>query len=535
MKSKIQKNTSNLPLLGTTSTLVTLLLATLLLAAPGLAQVDLSNYVAIGDSLTAAFTSGGLVDDAQQVSYPALIFQQANGSTAGFEQPLVNDPGIPATLQLRSLSPLIIGAATGTGFPTNLTLPRPYNNLGVPGADTNDVLNTVTDNGGLHDLILRGLGTQLQLAIAQQPSFVTVWIGNNDALGAVLSGLVIEDVTLTSVANFETRYRSVIGALAAAGIPMAVANIASVTSVPFATTVPPILVNPATQQPVLVNGSTVPLIGPDGPLTLGTDLLTLNASTQLANGRGIPLALGGSGEPLTDDVVLSGAEIATINQRIVAFNTIIGTVAGEVGAALVDINSIFSEVAAEGIELAGVEYTTTFLTGGLFSYDGFHPSATGYAVTANNFIDAINSHFGASIPPVDLSPFVFGPLGSAGTNVDVPPGAGKDFLFTRGSDAQMREVMGLPDRATLNRLKRDLLANQGSGNNGGSNNGGNDGEGTVERCQLPAGHGRFCEECGPCQYGEGDCDMDSDCAEGLRCANNRGADFGFPPKRDVCM
>jgi lysophospholipase L1-like esterase len=516
-----------------------LLASTLMVTGPLAAQVDLSNYVSIGDSLTAGFTSLGLVDEAQRVSYPALIHQQATGSSAGFELPLVSPPGLPALLQLRSLAPLIIAPASGSGFPTNLTLPRPYNNLGVPGADTNDVLNTITDNGGLHDLILRGIGTQLQQALASQPTFISVWIGNNDALGAVLSGLVIEDVTLTSVNNFNTRYRAIIGGLASAGVPMVVANIAAVTSVPFATTIPPILVDPSTNTPVLVNGAPVPLIGPDGPLTFGADLLTLNATSQLTSGRGIPVAFGGSGLPLTDDVVLSAAEIATISQRIIAFNNIIGAVAGEVGAALVDINGIFADVAADGIELGGVEYTTSFLTGGLFSYDGFHPSATGYAVTANNFIDAINNTFNAGIPVVDLGPFVFGPLGSAGTSVGVPVGGDKDFVFTRAADRLLREGMGMPDRKTLNRLKREQVQAGNTGSGGGGSGGGDvtgeDGSGATQRCDLPAGHGHFCDECGPCTFGEGDCDQDSDCAGDLTCANNRGADFGFAPKVDICM
>lgn len=54
-------------------------------------------------------------------------------------------------------------------------------------------------------------------------------------------------------------------------------------------------------------------------------------------------------------------------------------------------------------------------------------------------------------------------------------------------------------------------------------------------CNLPAGHPRFCTDCGPCSSGQGDCDRDSDCASGLTCADNRGAEFGFAPGIDVCL
>ncbi len=54
-------------------------------------------------------------------------------------------------------------------------------------------------------------------------------------------------------------------------------------------------------------------------------------------------------------------------------------------------------------------------------------------------------------------------------------------------------------------------------------------------CSVPAGSGRFCTECGPCGNGEGDCDNDSECASGLSCVDNVGAQFGFAPGVDVCM
>lgn len=53
--------------------------------------------------------------------------------------------------------------------------------------------------------------------------------------------------------------------------------------------------------------------------------------------------------------------------------------------------------------------------------------------------------------------------------------------------------------------------------------------------QLPPGHPRFCTVFGPCSEGQGDCDNDSECASGLVCADNRGAEFGFPAGIDICL
>jgi lysophospholipase L1-like esterase len=383
-------------------------------------SADFTKYVAIGDSLTAGFMSGGLTQGAQSRSYPFLIYRQATGRTTGFEQPLVSAPGIPAQLELRSLSPLVIAPKAGSGAPLNLNLPRPYDNLAVPGSRVHDVVATVTDNGGLHDLILRRLGTALQQAVALHPTFTTVWIGNNDVLAAATSGRVIEGVTLTPVVSFEADYRTIANALSAAGSKLAFATIPDVSTIPFVTTVSSFITVPTT-------GQQVPLIGPDGLLT-ANDRVLLTAQAELAQGKGIPTALGGTGQPLSDSVVLSAAEISTISARVTAYNNIIRTVANEKNAALVDVNAQFGEVARHGLPVGGVTYSSSFLTGGLFSYDGVHPTAFGYAYLANLFIDAINDKFDGEIPPVNLYPFVFGTSTAAATtgSLAAPAGLGLD-------------------------------------------------------------------------------------------------------------
>ena len=112
---------------------------------------------------------------------------RATGGCPDFQLPLVSEPGIPIELHLATLSPapLIVPKSDKPGAPTNLALTRAYNNLAVPGATVLDAGTRTTDNGGLHDLILRGRGTQVAQAVAARPSVITLWIGNNDVLGGV--------------------------------------------------------------------------------------------------------------------------------------------------------------------------------------------------------------------------------------------------------------------------------------------------------------------------------------------------------------
>jgi hypothetical protein len=370
------------------------------------AQVSFQSFVVVGDSLAAGFSSGSLVETHQRNSVPALIARQAGAPS--FEQPLVTEPGIPTELRLVTLfpSPVIAPKAGNTGSPANFGLPRPYNNLAVPGATSVDALTTVTDAGGLHDLILRGRGTQVQQAVSLSPSFVLLWIGNNDVLGAAVRGRAIDGVTLTPTATFRAVYGQIVGALRATGATIVAANLPDVTTIPFVTTIAPVVVDPTTGQPVTVNGQTFPLIGPQGPIAANT-LVTLAASTLLAQGVGIPTALGGKGTPLPDQVLLDSNEQAIIRDHVNADNDAIQDICGGAGIPVVDVNGLLGDVATEGRNVGGIHLTSAYLSGGVFSYDGVHPTELGYALVANEWIDAINGA-GGSVPRVNLDPFLFG-------------------------------------------------------------------------------------------------------------------------------
>jgi lysophospholipase L1-like esterase len=409
-------------------------LALALVGASAFAQVDLSRYVALGDSLTAGYASGALTQYYQDFSYPAIIARQAGVSN--FQQPIIADPGIGSygtVLELIALSvnpaipggvsPVILPTPGNPGMPTNAGLTTPYNNLGIPGANTMDLLTRTGDitkllsghidpNTIMYDLILRdGQHTAIEQALGLQPTFVTVWAGSNDALGAAEAGIVVDDVTLTSTAAFQQAYQTLLGAIKQ-NAPNAKIVVATIQEVlPYVTALKPYLINPA-------NGSHIPLIGASGLIT-EQDYLTLPAANLLAQGIGIPAAAGGTGHPLPEGyvdaqgnvhggVVIRAATMATIMQRIGEYNTVIKATAQAMGAKVVDMNAVFANWDANGYMVGGVHLTTAFLTGGIFSYDGLHNQRLGDALVANEFIKVINREYGAKIPLVNLYPFLVG-------------------------------------------------------------------------------------------------------------------------------
>jgi len=454
-------------------TLIVLMVVAAIAAAPAFAQdtgnADFSRFVALGDSLGAGFVSGGLVRGAQEDSVPALVAKQATGQD--IRQPYVEPPGLPPLLRLVNLAPLTITQLPAGGAP-QLDLNPLHQNLSVPGYDVGDALRD-RDRGptDLASFILAAPPspnppTQLELALAQQPTFAIVWLGNNDVLGAAVSGRVIEGVTLTPVSQFMADYSAVVGALKNSGADLVLATIPDVTFIPYVTTIPPVLVNPATNQPVTIGGQLVPLIGPNGPLG-PNDRVLLPASAALAQGIGIPQAAGGTGQPLPDELVLSESEVSAIRSRTNAFNQIIREVASQTDSPVADIGGLLLEGAGNGFDLGGIEFTSDFVTGGLISLDGVHPTPLGYALAANEFIRVINQHYGAHIQPVDLYRFIFGSDASAIPSI---PGASiAGFVFTEEAGQHMREVL---------RVDRPSTA---GGGNGGNRDGGAKGRGIGSR------------------------------------------------------
>jgi lysophospholipase L1-like esterase len=388
-----------------------LLVGLVLCAAPAAAQPSFSQYVAVGDSFLAGVVSESLVESHQERSIPALIAHQ--GGAPSFMQPLVTEPGIPAELTLLSLAPtaLIAPKSTVPGAPRLFT--AAFHNLAIPNTTATDLATRTSDGGGMHDLVLRGRGTALAQAMGVRPTFATVWVGSDEILSAVRRGRAVEGQTLTPAATFRAGFQALVTNLRAAGATVVAGNIMDLTASPFATTLRSYYTDPITGEAVRLNGATVPLLGPNGPLPEGT-LVTLVASRLLAQGDGVPATVGGKGTPLPDEVILDASEQAQIRARIADFNRAIEEVCQSAGVPIVDANAFYQAFVKNGRAIGGIQVTNQFLTGGFWSYDGVHPTELGYAMLANEWIAAINST-GASLAPVALAPY----LGAE------PPGVGR--------------------------------------------------------------------------------------------------------------
>lgn len=402
-------------------------LVTAVIALPSLAQrgsADFSRFVALGDSYGAGVVSGSLNERHQVWSWPAVIARQVGFSLCQptatpadpcFSQPLVTFPGIGPELQLVNLTPTIAPAA-GNGVPVMIGFNDEYDNLSIPGATVGALLaltGAEPPSAGeptavsMARFILRGRGTAVQQALANNPTFIAVWIGGNDALGTIFSGSVN---SLTPAADFKARYEALLSALVA-GAPnagMVVGNLPT-QPLPYMLLIPRVVVNPATGQPVLgPDGNPIPLIGDlgngtVGPLPAGSFVL-LHARDLLATGYGLPPvppfnAFPNAGKPLPDSAVITPTEFATIAGRLAEYNAAISAAAAARNIPVANIAGLFSRVyATGGTHVGPLTVSAQPVTGGFFGYDFFHLTDLGYLMFANEYIRTINNAYDTEIP-----------------------------------------------------------------------------------------------------------------------------------------
>jgi len=456
-------------------------------------EADFSKYVALGNSLTSGYRDGTVYLDGQLESYPAMIAEQMQKAGGGtFTQPLVPDniggfsniPGFKGKLTLQ----VVNGALTpvySTAVSTLDRLTGTYNNMGVPGAKSFHLvangygnmagLTTGTANPYFVRFASSSTASVLDDAKAQNPTFFSLWIGNNDVLSYATSGGVGTNQTgninpatyssndITDPNVLAGSIRTVLEGMKSVGATKGViANIPNVTSIPFFTTVPynaipldeayatalntqlvgrlkPVLtaLGQGDRLKTLVVGQN-PLLIKDETLTdlsaqitavltrngvsaalasfIGTtygqarhatseDLILLSTkpviNTDVANVSN-PFNKLGITYPLEDKHVLTKSEVAQVQTATNAYNTQIKALAEAYGLAFVDANAKMVELGkSSGIQYNGVNYSTTFVTGGSFSLDGVHLTGKGYAVIANEFIKAINAKYKSNLRQVN--------------------------------------------------------------------------------------------------------------------------------------
>lgn len=319
-------------------------------------------FIAMGDSIGEGVQSADANRFTQPNSYLKLLAERM---------------GAPFALPLIYTSPISTVESTNLRGRINPTVMSP--DLAVSGATVGSALTDQSD-GTVNeevDLVLAPrLGAQIDVATGTPSQLMVYWLGNNDALSAILAFDHLDASQLTPVDVFYQNLDTALSRLKAAGKTRVVmANLPSIPQIAFTFDA---------QQLAAFAGS-------DFGLAPGS-------RTSLVAAVLLRLDLAGKRLMQNPDWVLDSTELATIQQRIDDFNSIIAERAAFYGYPMVDVSAAFAQIIASPPVIAGVPVTNQF-NGGLFSLDGVHPSNTGHALIANAFIDVLNQTYGMSVPP----------------------------------------------------------------------------------------------------------------------------------------
>ena len=330
-------------------------------------SANFSNYVAVGNSLTAGFSDAALFIDGQTASFPNMLAENfALAGGGNFNIPFMSDNLGGATLGGTPIlgNRLFLDFSSGDPVPTEVEgmgtteisniLSGSFNNMGIPGAKSYHLGapgygNVAGVSMGLANPFFARMAsspdaTVIGDAAAQGPTFFTMWIGSNDILSYATSGGAGVDQTgnldpstygsndITDPTAFAGILDGLLQAMTANGAEGAIANIANVTAIPFFTTVP--------HNPVPLDAATAELLnGAYAAYNAGLDqLVGLLIDQAEADRRKISFAEGETNavvlidEDLTD---LTGVNPALINMRqataedllVFTSQTFIGTLA----------------------------------------------------------------------------------------------------------------------------------------------------------------------------------------------------------------
>ncbi len=367
------------------------------------ADVDFSHFVALGDSYTAGYTDGALGRSGQENGFSYILAKQLEYvGSEGYIQPLVQSESSIGSAgnsyyQLKaansSLSP-VPGVGDQAIFAERVyDAGYPVQNLGVPGAKSFHLLATAVSADPLmyysqaNPFFGRfASSTETSIiadAVAQKPTFISLWIGNNDVLTYALAGGETDAVT---PADEYAQYLSVIAStLFANGTKGVIANIPDIETIPYIN-----YILSSGFLPLVIEDDQVP--GGIRQLVEGEKVL-LPASTLLQSGYGQSVEL-----PLPAEYVLDLEEMQNIKTATIAYNQTIANIATQYNLALVDLNAVMNKAHTQGYIIDGNVYNSTFVSGGVFSLDGIHATGRGSAIIANEFIKAINHTYNCSIP-----------------------------------------------------------------------------------------------------------------------------------------
>ena len=349
----------------------------------------------------AAFTLSGALRTVREQPGAGTVFDLGVPGITMHEAITMNRPTSPTCLPIPGATPTISALQAVTAGQSSMFYPilGNFNNLGAN-------------------------NTELNAAVSLRPTLATVWLGANDLLQYSFSGGKFVGGN-NSAAQSQADMTRIITALQKTGTHVIVANLPNILIAPqfMSVATPPsaaacqvqtFLVCVLTElglpqaeaAAITAQIATQYNLAPKGYLTESGAFL---AVTEFLKGQPVNLDAAGAGSGL-GAYYLTPAFAARVQSLNTALNTGIDNAAAATHVPLVDVTTIFNGIAsgnpanpyfAQAASISPGKCCTAAFGGGIFSFDGLHPSNTGYALIANAFIQAADTAYGQTIGPIN--------------------------------------------------------------------------------------------------------------------------------------
>ena len=369
-------------------------------------KLDTTQFVIVGEGLAAGMADFQLRDVYQAASFPAVM---AGVFKTAFPIPTLQSPGIgsgaPGFPVLPPRLPAQLQGTVRNDFPPNLFV----FNLSVPGYKLNDSLNrrpsaplvqskdiqqSITNFILGYPALIAGTGlplwTQVEYAIKMNPTLVVVELGYYDVLEPAATN---NPAGLPNPATFATQFASILTKINTTYPEMIVMTIPD----PFDTA----YFTPVSAASRLVGAPVSTLIslfgvGANDYLT-PNGLMTIGSAISANVARPAPLSQ-------TPNALVTAATATAVRANLALLNAAITTAAKAVGpnASIYDLQGFFSAIKQNGLT-AGTKTLTADYLGGFYSLDGYYPGQTGQAALANSVLGFVNTTYGKTYAPVNLT------------------------------------------------------------------------------------------------------------------------------------
>ena len=363
--------------------------------------VAMSNYVAIGTSISMGWLDDGVLGQSQQVSWTRQLAERVG---VPFALPLIQAPGCkpPFAWPLGSFRRIDGSSAIGpnnTCAANEAGVTLPTHNLAVENATAREALTATPETatqgrGPVTSRVLPSGMTQVTAMRSLNPTFVSVELGGNELLPAQ-AGVLAPGLTFTPFEVFAASYREIIDNVKATRAKAVLVSLrADLRKFPTIRTGPEI----ASQRAAFAAYNVT--VNADCDASANYIFVRGKVITAVATGLGRkqfglpPYDLSCADIPGTVDFVLTPADIEFLNALGARMSDEIERLAVENGYAHFALGVLYNG-SKDDVPFDLTAYVTSAEPYGKWiSLDGVHPSEAGHGVLARAAVVAIQQTYG---------------------------------------------------------------------------------------------------------------------------------------------